>query len=103
MEFELPKPASVLVEASTSVSSKKASQLFRSGFGASRPSGDADMANSFDVASVGQAGSYSNLSSSHTMELPAGKHTIYWKLQLNEGGELQLRGGGSMVVRAFLR
>lgn len=103
VEFELPRASNVLIEANTSAGSPKASQVFASGFGLAGARGNQDWNASFSICNVDAAGGYSNVSSSYAVQLPAGKHTVYWKLRIAGKGEVHLRGGGSMVVKAFPR
>jgi hypothetical protein len=96
-QIELKQPATVHISANSSARTIGTAQTFRTGF-LNQPQANVMWTNSLRHVTV-QQGQWANFGSKFAINLPAGKHIIYWKIWVS-GGELEF-SAGTLHVEGF--
>ncbi len=99
VDIRLPQPSTVHIVANTSVVADRGARLL-TGF-SDRPSLNDAWDQSMRVVEVPQRGRWINFGSTVSVDLPAGQHTLRWKVMVKDVN--LLFDAGSMVVRAVPR
>ncbi len=99
VDIRLPQPSTVHIVANTSVVADRGARLL-TGF-SDRPSLNDAWDQSMRVVEVPQRGRWVNFGSTVSVDLPAGQHTLRWKVMVKDVN--LLFDAGSMVVRAVPR
>lgn len=98
VQIHLDRPAEIHVSANSSARTQSNQLEFRTGFlDQSQP--NAMWTDSLRNVSLQHAGQWANFGSKFATSLPAGDHSIYWKIWVS-GGELEF-SSGSLLVEAF--
>ena len=96
--ISLREPSIVHIVANSNVSSDGGASRFATGFSDKQPVGEY-WQESIRNPQLRADGSWVNLGSNMSIQLPAGDHTIHWKVWLGSGATLKF-SSGSMLIQA---
>jgi thermitase len=91
-KLSLRQPAIVSIVANTSARNVGWQTRFATGF-ADKPAVDQFWQETIRNPELSRAGSWSTVGSMATVNLPAGEHTIYWKIWIDPGASLKFHSG----------
>ena len=97
--ISLKQPAMVRIVANSNVVSLGGATRFATGFANKSPV-DQYWLESIRNPELKSSGGWVNLGSNHTIQLPAGDHTIYWKVWMDRGANLKF-DSGMMLIQAY--
>jgi hypothetical protein len=98
VKVHLDQPMEVHISANSSAQTQSAPLQFRTGF-YNQPEPNVMWTYSYRTVSLPYAAQWVNFGSKFAISLPAGDHTLYWKIWVS-GGEIEF-SSGTMLVEGF--
>ena len=101
IKVKLGREMLLTIRANTSIKSRRRFQHVSTGFTDDPNISGRGWKHSVRVVTTIASDQFVPLASTYSVRMPKGEHEIFWRVRVPRGGEVQIQGGGTMIVEAL--